>query len=420
MEVENRISPKQIRQIKRSGFLEKISPSIPKDEEILNLQLYLSTSNRIFGYVFILMLPIVAAEILIFVMTVLDLEPGIMLPFVPWSWSFFFLSYGIALVAGVILELYFIFYSKRGYDIEILVFTNTAMYLFRNKEVGSVKYQNVKNIGFTWQGNDSNRKEFIISSDLSFQGKSTIDLAKFIYFLLYQYCNPKNQIKNRLKQKHIINVELETQSIIEKSKFEVSDTRFREIYRKKKKLLIKVFSFCTITAIVMSLVLIFLDSGYLILDIIIYVITIVMGGLVLYAFIWYGYMMNASLKQIVDHPYRSFEVGKEGIRATTSSGDVWALFENDLIINPYDCRDRIYISFYNVYDGIEFKKFDEKKVKLKLGPVEDHEFFYLIVLYHYVNWLYEHDLILSDDYVKEQYFLSDPFKQVIAEKIMIN
>jgi hypothetical protein len=81
--------------------------------------------------------------------------------------------------------------------------------------------------------------------------------------------------------------------------------------------------------------------------------------------------------------------------------------------------ERIFSFFLFTYDGIEFKKINEKKPKVKIGPVKEHVFFYLMILDHYVNWLKEHELILNEEYVKEHYFLSDPFKKSIAEKIMI-
>jgi hypothetical protein len=127
--------------------------------------------------------------------------------------------------------------------------------------------------------------------------------------------------------------------------------------------------------------------------------------------------MNVSLKPIVELAYQTFEVELEGIKATISSGDVLIPFEADLIINPYDCKEKIYYGFFNLYDGVEFRKFNEKKVKFKVGPVEDHEFFYLITLYYYVSWLKEHDLLLSKEFVIRHYFLDDPFKKVIAEKL---
>jgi hypothetical protein len=236
---------------------------------------------------------------------------------------------------------------------------------------------------------------------------------------LYYYCNPKDQIKNRLKHNNVQNIENEYQKIIQKTQFKFSNGRYAVIYRKKETLLIKIFCYSAITVIVMILILLFVDSGYPILNIILYAVTIFMGVFILYVIPTDGYKIYTALKQLISLPYNNFEVCKDGIRATTYSGDVWIPFEDDLIINPYDCKERLYRSFYHIYDGIEFKKFNEKKVKFRVGPVEDYEFFYLITLYHYVNWLNEHELLLSEEYVKEHYFLSDPFKKAIAEKIMM-
>jgi hypothetical protein len=103
------------------------------------------------------------------------------------------------------------------------------------------------------------------------------------------------------------------------------------------------------------------------------------------------------------------------------SGNAWIPFEDELIINPYDCMVKIFAIFNKkIYDGIQFSKFNEKEIKFQVGPVEDHEFFYLITLHHYLNWLNENKLILNEEHVKEHYFLSDPFKKSIAEKIMLN
>ncbi|MHA1192500.1 MAG: hypothetical protein ACTSP9_09405 [Promethearchaeota archaeon] len=62
MNEENRINPRKIKQLKKTGYLDKITPSIPKNEEILNIELNIDASTRIIGYIFI---PLIFLTILI-------------------------------------------------------------------------------------------------------------------------------------------------------------------------------------------------------------------------------------------------------------------------------------------------------------------------------------------------------------------
>lgn len=55
----------------------------------------------------------------------------------------------------------------------------------------------------------------------------------------------------------------------------------------------------------------------------------------------------------------------------------------------------------------------------QVGPVEDYEYFYDIVMYHYLKWLHQNDLILKKEQIKKTFFSSDPFKGDIAEKVTL-
>jgi hypothetical protein len=149
------------------------------------------------------------------------------------------------------------------------------MYIFRNKSDDESRiYSDAKNLGFAWDLTYLKKNNFKISSDINFQGKSTIDLAKFIYFILAYYCNPKDQIKNRLKQKNVENLDEEYRNVIEHTQFKHSDTRYREIKRKKKILPLRVVTFSAITVMTMILILLFVDFGYIILNGITYLVCV--------------------------------------------------------------------------------------------------------------------------------------------------
>jgi len=398
----------------RAGYLEKITPSIPKNEDILNIELKIEAFGRILGIIF------TPTFIIMFYILVLAIENSFNAPFTQFIWS------SLTLAIGILLELYFILVLKRGYDIKTIVFTNKRMYFFDNKMKmdGSTKYSDVKNVFFDQASPYEPSKKFSIHLEYFSQIKSTKNSLKFMYFLLYNYCNPKVQIKNTLKDKRIPNIEDEFQKIIQKSIFNISNERYTDIHKKKEGFLIKIISYMAITIVVIFLIISFVNnelSTSIEIAIIVDVFVLIIGFLILYGIPTTGHYIYTSLKRITYLPNSNFEICTNGIKATSHSGDVWIPFEDDLIINPYDCMVKFFISFDKlIYDGIQFKKLNEKDIKFQVGPAEDHEFFYLITLYHYLNWLNENELILNEEHVKEHYFLSDPFKKTIAEKIMSN
>ena len=398
----------------RAGYLEKITPSIPKNEDILNIELKIEAIGR---YFLIIFNPIFVSS---FYILILAIENNFNAPFTHFMWS------SLTLVIGILLELYLILVCKRGYDIETIVFTNKGMYFFDNemKMDESAKYSEVKNVFFDQVSPYEPSKKFSIHLEYFSQTKSTENSLKFMYFLLYNYCNPKIQIKNTLKDKRIPNIEEDFQNIIQKSIFNISNERYTDIHKKKEGFLIKIISYMAITIVVIFLIISFVNnelSTSIEIAILFDVFVLIIGSLILYGIPTTGHYIYTSLKRITYLPNSNFEICTDGIKATSHSGDVWIPFEDDLIINPYDCMVKILISPDKlIYDGIQFKKLNEKDIKFQVGPAEDHEFFYLITLYHYLNWLNENELILNEEHVKEHYFLSDPFKKTIAEKIMSN
>ncbi len=398
----------------RAGYLEKITPSIPKNEDILNIELKIEAFGRIFGIIFI------SAFIFVFYILVLAIENGFNTPFTHFTWS------SLTLVIGILLEIYFILVRKGGYDIRTIIFTNKRMYFFDNemKADESAKYSEVKNVSFGPYASYEPSKNFSIRLENFSQIKSTKDSLKFMYFLLYNYCNPKVQIKNILKDKSVLNIEDEFQKVIQKSIFNISNERYTDIHKKKEGLLIMIISYMAITIVVAIFIIIIVNnelSASVESAILIDVFVLIIGSLILYCIPSVGNQIYTSLKRITYLPNSKFEICTDGIKATSPSGDGWIPFEDELIISPYDCMLKMFtISDKNVYDGIQFSKFNVKEIKFQVGPVEDHEFFYLLTLYHYLNWLNENKLILNEEHVKEHYFLSDPFKKSIAEKIMSN
>ena len=398
----------------RAGYLEKITLSIPKNEDILNIELKIEAFGRILGIIFI------PAFTIVFYILVLAIENSFNTPFTHFLWS------SLTLVIGILFNIYYILRGKRGYDIQTIVFTNKRMYFFDNKMKvdESVKYSEVKNVFLNQFSPYEQSKKFLIHLEYFSQIKSTKDSLKFIYFLLNNYCNPKVQIKNTLKDKRIPNIEDEFQKIIQKSIFNISNERYTDIHKKKEGFLIKIISYMAITIVVIILIISFVNnssSTSIEFAIVVDVLVLIIGSLILFGIPTTGNYIYTSLKRITYLPNSNFEICTDGIKATSHSGDVWIPFEDDLIINPYDCTVKFFSFSENcIYDGIQFKKINEKDIKFQVGPAEDHEFFYLITLYHYLNWLNENELILNEEHVKEHYFLSDPFKKTIAEKIMSN
>ena len=126
MSVEETLKPRVVRRLKRSGYLEKIKPAITKNEEILSIQFNIDSLNRIFGYISIPLISLL--PLIIYFLIVIDFTPLL-------------IGFALFAIIGGIIELYFIFVSKIGYTIKMLVFTNTGMYLFDNKQnEESIKY----------------------------------------------------------------------------------------------------------------------------------------------------------------------------------------------------------------------------------------------------------------------------------------
>ena len=116
MNAENRLKPRKIRQAMRAGYLEKITPSIPKNEDILNIELKIEAFDRITGIIFI---PVFS---IIFYILVLGIENSFNAPFTHFTWS------SLTLVIGILLNIYYLLRCKKGYNIETIVFTNKGMY----------------------------------------------------------------------------------------------------------------------------------------------------------------------------------------------------------------------------------------------------------------------------------------------------
>jgi hypothetical protein len=414
LNAENRIKPRKIRQAMRVGYLEKITPSIPKNEDILNIELKIEAFERILG---IICIPVF---IIIFYILVLGIENSYNAPFTHFTWS------SLTLVIGILLEIYFVLVRKGGYDIMTIVFTNKRIYFFDNemKVGGSAKYSEVKNVFFDQYYSYGQSKNFLIHLEYFTQTKSTKDSLKFMYFLLYNYCNPKVQIKNILKDKSVLNIEDEFQKVIQKSIFNISNERYTDIHKKKEGLLIKIISYMAITVVVTILIVSFIHnelSASIEYAILYDVIVLIFGFVILYSIPYTGNQIYSSLKRVNYLPNSNFEICPDGIKVMSPSGEALIPFEDELIINPYDCIVKFFVYSGNrIYDGIQFSKFNEKEIKFQVGPVEDHEFFYLLTLNNYLNWLNENKLILNEEYVKEHYLLSDQFKKSIAEKIMSN
>jgi hypothetical protein len=414
LNAENRLKPRKVRQAMRAGYLEKITPSIPKNEDILNIELKIGVFGRILGIIFI------PVYIITFYILVLAIENSFTPPFTHFTWS------SLTLVIGILFNIYYILKVKRGYDIQTIVFTNKGMYYF-DKEMKvdeSVKYSEVKNLFFNQISPYELSKNFLIHLEYFSQIKSTKYSLKFMYFLLYNYCNPKIQIKNKLKDKSVLSIEDEFQNIIQKSIFNMSNERYIDIHKKKEGLLKNIICYMAITLIVIFLIISFINNALstsIEIAVLIDVFVLIIGGLILYGIPSTGNQIHSSLKRITYLPNSNFKICTDGIKVMSHSGDVWIPFEDDLIINPYDCMVNLFGSSDKfIYDGIQFSKFNEKEIKFQVGPVEDHEFFYLLTLHHYLNWLNENNLILDEEYVKEHYFLSDPFKKSIAEKVMLH
>jgi len=398
----------------RAGYLEKITPSIPKNEDILNIELKIGAFGRILGIIFI------PVYIIMFYILVLEIENSFTPPFTHFTWS------SLTLVIGILFNIYYILRVKRGYDIQTIVFTNKGMYFF-DKEMKvdeSVKYSDVKNVFFDQYSSYEPKKKFSIRLEYFCQTKSTKDSLKFMYFLLYNYCNPKIQIKNILKDKSGLNIEEEFQKVIQKSIFNISNERYIDIHKKKDGCLTNIIMYMAITIIVIFLIISFVHNELptsIEFAILIKVFILIIGSLILYGILDTGKQIYSSLKRINYLPNSNFKICTDGIKATSPSGEALIPFEDDLIINPYNCMLKMFgTSGKKIYDGIQFSKFNVKEIKFQVGPVEDHEFFYLLTLYHYLNWLNENKLILNEEQIKEHYLLYDPFKKSIAEKMMLN
>ncbi|MHA1374894.1 MAG: hypothetical protein ACTSR7_11400 [Promethearchaeota archaeon] len=410
MNEENKIKPRKIKQLKKSGYLDKITPSIPKNEEILNIKLNIDASTRIIGYIFI---PLIFLTILIM--------QTMFINFSIWT--------VVILVIGIIITIYYIVAFKKGYRIKILVFTNIGMYLFDNivsRTVAEpVKYSDSEYINFVGWPIHSKKKKFYVNLSMYFKLKSNIDTLEFMYFLLNYYCNPKIQIKNRLKNQNEYDKEREFQKIIDKSKFKISNERSIEIHKKKEGLLIRYVCYEILTFFIMISLLLFVfsqfestDEWYLIILIDAFILLICVMILIFLPITVKDF--KKSFKRMNFLPDSNFEICSDGIKATSNSGDVWFPFEDKLIIGKYDSLEKTF-GFFNpeIYDGIEFKRFNDKNRLFQVGPVENHEYFYDIVMYHYLNWINQNDLILKEEQIKEKFYLSDPFKGAIAEKVML-
>ncbi len=409
MNEEIRIKPRKIRQLKKSGYLDKITPSIPKDEEILNIKLDITAIDRTMGYFFI---PIIIVGILMIQIMIFN--------FSIWT--------AVIIVIGIIMTIYYLFAFTRGYRIKILVFTNKGMYLFDSRRsitgVEPVKYIDSKFINFLGWPIHSKKKKFYVNLGVDFPIKSSIDSLKFMYFLLHYYCNPKKQIKNRLENQSVVNVEEEFQKIINKSIYKISNERYLDVYKKNERHLIKYTSYEILTFVIMILLLLFVynqfestEEWYLIIIFDAFILLICITILIALPITVRDYKRSFNKISLLHDC--NFEVCSDGIKATSNSKEVWFPFKDNLIIGKYEITEKVFISRYDVYDGVEFKKFNEKNRLYQVGPVEDYEYFYDIVMYHYLKWLDQNDLILKEDQIKDKFFSSDPFKGEIAEKIML-
>jgi hypothetical protein len=181
LNAENRLKPRKIRQAMRAGYLEKITPSIPKNEDILNIELKIEAFDRILSIIFI------PTFIIAFYILVLAIENSFNTPFTHFLWS------SLTLVIGILFNIYYILRLKKGYNIETIVFTNKGMYFIDNemKVDESVKYSEAKNVFFDQYSSYEPKKKYSIHLEYFSQIKSTKDSLKFMYFLLYNYCNPK-------------------------------------------------------------------------------------------------------------------------------------------------------------------------------------------------------------------------------------
>ncbi|MHA1671412.1 MAG: hypothetical protein ACTSV5_12660 [Promethearchaeota archaeon] len=339
------------------------------------------------------------------------------------TWNF------VVILVGAIFYIYYIFSFKKGYRIKILVFTNKAMYLFVDIDshmvVEPVKYRDSEYINFVGWSIHSHKKKFYINLGIYFKLESNIDSLEFMYFLLNDYCNPKIQIKNRLKNQNVHDIEGEFQKIINKSTFKISNERLIDIYKKKGSHLIKYTIYEILTFFIMISLLLFIynqfvstDEWYMIIImdafiLLIYVIILIALPIIVRDFKKSFTRMNFLLDS-------NFKMCSDGVKATSNSGDVWFPFEDKLIIGKYNSLEKA-ISFFNpeIYDGIEFKRFNDKNRLYQLDPLEEHEYFYDILMYHYLIWLNQNDLILKEEQIKERFFLSDPIKGVIADKVML-
>ncbi len=405
----NTINPKYIRQLNRSGYLEKIKPSIPVEEEILDIHLNVFALNRIMGYVFIPIFTVLLSSLTV------SLENEFDMPYVNFTW------FSVVLIVSIIIYIYFIFFSKRGYEIKILAFTNKAIYLFDSvhKSVERQDYEkHAKYISFY---RSTYVKKFYIGLGLNFEIKLNKDSLKFIYFLLYNYCTPKAQIKNRLLNDKGTHDENDIIKIIQQSEFKISNEKNNDIYNKRKGLLNRGVTYEIITILVIIGIILFFqfyqsDYGWWIVLIDLFVIII--GGLIIYGIPQTSLELHKSLKKMTYIPNSVFKISDNGINAISQEREVWIPFEDELIIGTYDSIEKFFMSKC-IYDAIDLCKIDDKKNSRQIGPVEDHEHFDLIVLNHYLNWLHKNDLILKKEFVKTHYLNSDSFKELIIEKIRL-
>lgn len=411
MNEENKIKPRKIRQLKKSGYLDKIIPSIPKNEEILDIQLDIFMFPKIMGY---FLIPIIICGSLV-VGTFFN-------NYSLWNlWTF------LTLIIGIICYIYYIFFFKKGYEIKILVFTDKLMYLFDNKKERnkSVKYSDSKYINFVGSEIHSKKKNFYSNLGLNFRMKSNITSLKFMYYLLNYHCNPKIQIKNRLNNQNVHNAEQELQKILNKTLFKISNERYNDIYEKKRSLIVRFAIYEILTFVIMILLLLFVDiqidpitGGYL--NIMFDAFILLIGILCLIGFSGTFIDFKNSYNKMNFRPDSMFEVCSDGIKAATNSGDVWMPFEENLIIGEYNTIEKIFSLFSpKIYDGLEIKRFNEKHRLYQIGPVEDHEYFYDIVMFHYLKWLEKNNKILKKEQILQSLILSDPNKGDIAEKITL-
>ncbi|MFX1569078.1 MAG: hypothetical protein ACFFCV_12005 [Promethearchaeota archaeon] len=401
------IKTRKVRQLKRSCYLEKIKPIIPKNEKVLNIQFNIEAINRVVGYVVIPLFAIFPPSVLLF------------LEITPPSITYFLISS----ILGIIIELSFVLVSKKGYKIKMLVFTNVGIHLFDNKfKEESVKFSEMENLSFQGYPLHVQSTKSSINFDLYFKMDSFLDSLKFLYFILNYYCNPKVQIKNRLIHKKVPNVEIQLQNLISKSKFKISNERLTDIQKRKGNLLIKYVIYEILTFFIMFL-LIFLVYNLTatreewFLFIMVDILILIIGGTILIGIPITLTYLNKSFKRMNYLPDSNFKVCPDGIKAISDSGDIWIPFEENLIIGAYDTLEKIFS--VSILDGVGFVRYGEKTRISQIGPVEDYKYFKDIIIYHYLKWLEEKGLLLNEDNIKERYILSDPIKKSIAEKIML-